>query len=286
MDRRRDWVQVGTLILCAVLLAVTLRQRREAADLRARLEESRLAEAAAARRLDALDSTLEALQDVRPSFQFQDSLVDLEGRTLTLDLAAELPGEEEYNVSIGFGRVGEPYSLAWEYGNLHREEDGRFHGTATILLDLDMGMEVRTEDDTVLYSSETVMPLLPLRMKNSGVTIHHNSTDSLFSLCDLTPALTDLTGEPAHGVDGLYMLYRNGELAATLRETQSGLMEDGAPEYMEVPCGLGDHIRLAYTCADEFGLRYEFQLGQWRATKWDGTDRCPMPPRAAASWPE
>ena len=49
---------------------------------------------------------------------------------------------------------------------------------------------------------------------------------------------------------------------------------------------LGDHIRLAYTCADEFGLRYEFQLGQWRATKWDGTDRCPMPPRAAASWPE
>ena len=35
MDRRRDWVQAGTLILCAVLLVVTLRQGREAADLRA-----------------------------------------------------------------------------------------------------------------------------------------------------------------------------------------------------------------------------------------------------------
>lgn len=284
MNGKRDWFQTVTLILCVVLLAVTLWQGRQIADLR--LEERVLAEEAAVRRLDALDSALEALQNVQPSFQFQNSSVNTEERTLTMDMAAEFPGEEEYNVSIGFCRVGEPYSLAWEYGNLHREEDGRFHGTATLLLDLDMGLEVRTEDDTVLYSGETVTPLLPLQMKNSGVSIHHNSTDGLFSLCDLRPALTDPAGEPARGVNGLYLLYRNGELAATLRETQSGLMENGMPEYMEVPCDVGDCIRLAYTCADEFGLRYEFQLGQWRTGKWDGTDRCPMPPRAAAAWPE
>lgn len=284
MRGKRDWLQAGTAVLCLVLLAVTLRQGRQIADLR--LEERLLAEEAAVRRLDALDSALEAPQNVRPSFQFQNSAVNTEERTLTLDMAAEFPGEEEYNVSIGFCRVGEPYSLAWEYGNLRREEDGRFYGTATLLLDLDMGLEVRTEDDTVLYSSETVTPLLPLQMKNSGVSIHHNSTDGLFSLCDLRPALTDPAGEPARGVDGLYLLYRNGELAATLRETRSGLMENGMPEYMEVPCDVGDRIRLAYTCADEFGLRYEFQLGHWRTGKWDGTDRCPMPPRAAAAWPE
>lgn len=285
---KRDWVQTVTAVLCAVLLAVTLRQGRETADLRTRLEESRLAEEAAVRRLDALDSAIEALGNIpdQPSFQFQNSSVDTENRMLTLDMAAEFPGEEEYNVSIGFCRVGEPYSLAWEHGNLHREEDGRFYGTATLFLDLDMGLEVRTEDDIVLYSSETVMPLLPLQMKYGGASIHHNSTAGIFSLCDLRPALTDLAGEPVRGVDGLYMLYRNGELAATVHETQSGLMENGMPEYMEVPCGQGDRIRLAYTCADKAGLRYEFQLGEWRAAKWDGAENCPMPPRAAAAWPE
>ena len=113
---KRDWVQTVTAVLCAVLLAVTLRQGRETADLRTRLEESRLAEEAAVRRLDALDSAIEALRNVpdQPSFQFQNSSVDTENRMLTLDMAAEFPGEEEYNVSIGFCRVGEPYSLAWD----------------------------------------------------------------------------------------------------------------------------------------------------------------------------
>lgn len=88
-----------------------------------------------------------------PSAKILSSSVDPETRMLTLETAAEVPGLEDYYVDIGLCQPGEAYRMAWQWASLKQQADGTYAGTLTFPLDLDRGLELRSADDTVLFSS-------------------------------------------------------------------------------------------------------------------------------------
>ena len=126
---------------------------------------------------------------------------------LTLEVAAEVPGLEDYYVDIGLCQPGEPYRMAWTWDSLSRKANGTYDGTLTFPLDLDMGLELRLEDNTVLFSSDFVSDLLPLQFGQGGPSIHFNSEEQKLYLCDFDVHLVNLAGGETQGRDGKTAYY-------------------------------------------------------------------------------
>lgn len=292
MNMKKSWMQRLSLALSVVLLIVAVVQGTALSGLREELKASRQELGALTERLDETEAALEAVRAIQnkaePSVRFANASVDTENRMLTVDIVVELPDEEEYSPGIGFCQVGEPYRMAWKVDGLSRDEDGTYTMTATFPLDLEMGLELRLEDDTVLYSG-AVTALLPLQLKNGSASWHYNASQQTFYLLDCVPTLTDLQGGEIQPPDGVCRVYRNGELVVEdqyLRE-RDDMAEDGSPEEgFAVPCAPGDHIRLSYVCTDEDGLCYEFPIGEWAAQQWDDAVSCPLSAIPAVTWPE
>ena len=209
---------------------------------------------------------------------------------LTLEVAAEVPGLEDYYVDIGLCQPGEAYRMAWQWASLKQQADGTYAGTLTFPLDLDRGLELRSADDTVLFSSGSITDLLPLRLDSEGTSYHFNSEEQKFYVCDFDIQLADPAGGEAQGRDGEFRLYRNRKLVFTGKKAaDSGfdLLVNGEPcESVGIDCTEGDRMRLCYACTDDAGLRYEFPLSEILTQKWDGTERCPISGRPMVTWAE
>lgn len=271
-------------ILCCCVLGVLLAQqsgqlqglRRENADLTARLDDAEKVE--------------EPEVPAAPSAKILSSSVDPETRMLTLETAAEVPGLEDYYVDIGLCQPGEAYRMAWQWASLKQQADGTYAGTLTFPLDLDRGLELRSADDTVLFSSGSITDLLPLRLDSEGTSYHFNSEEQKFYVCDFDVQLADPAGGEAQGRDGKFRVYRNGKLVFTGKKAaDSGfdLLVNGEPcESVGIDCTEGDRMRLCYACTDDAGLRYEFPLSEILTQKWDGTERYPISGRPTVTWAE
>ncbi len=288
---QKRWTQVLSLALCCVLAAALVRQGVGQNGLREELAESRAETAALAARLDAAEGAREAAAQSGParSVRFANASVNARDRMLTVEIRAELPDAQEHLPAVGFCRVGEPYRMAWKQEVLFREADGACAQTVTFPLDLEGGLELRLEDDTVLYSSDSMTALLPLQMEYGGVSWHYDCQRQIFYLSDWTAVLTDVSGEEATAADGEFRVYRNGKPVFRGREVPDsfcvevdGALQDGSA----VPCAPGDRMRLCYACTDAFGLRYEFPLMEVLAMRWDDMEACPLSRRPAVSWPE
>ena len=241
-------------------------------------------------RLDDAEKVEEPEVPAAPSAKILSSSVDPETRMLTLETAAEVPGLEDYYVDIGLCQPGEAYRMAWQWASLKQQADGTYDGTLTFPLDLDMGLELRLEDNTVLFSSDFVSDLLPLRLDSEGTSYHFNSEEQKFYVCDFDVQLADPAGGEAQGRDGEFRLYRNGKLVFTGKKAaDSGfdLLVNGEPcESVGIDCTEGDRMRLCYACTDDAGLRYEFPLSEILTQKWDGTERYPISGRPTVTWAE
>ena len=247
---------------------------------------------------DALTTRLDDAEKVEepevpaaaPSARILASSVDPETRMLTLETAAEVPGLEDYYVDIGLCQPGEAYRMAWQWASLKQQADGTYAGTLTFPLDLDRGLELRSADDTVLFSSGSITDLLPLRLDSEGTSYHFNSEEQKFYVCDFDVQLADPAGGEAQGRDGEFRLYRNGKLVFTGKKAaDSGfdLLVNGEPcESVGIDCTEGDRMRLCYACTDDAGLRYEFPLSEILTQKWDGTERYPISGRPTVTWAE
>lgn len=290
---KKDWMQMLSLALSAVLLVAVMAQWAVISGLREELADSCQALDALTERLDEAEAALETVQAAQsrpePSVRFANASVDTENRMLTVDIVAELPGEDDYNPGIGFCQVGEPYRMAWKVDCLSRDEDGIYTMTATFPLDLEMGLELRMEDDTVLFSSDSVAELLPLRLDYGGTSWHYNSQSELFYQCDWDVALMDTAGDEVQASDGEFRVYRNGTLVFTGRQMPDNSRVEVDGEILDsvgLDCAQGDCMRLCYACTDAFGLRYEFPIFEKRAMKWDHTEDVPLSRRPTVAWPE
>ena len=133
---KRNGVGLAAILCCCVLGVLWAQQngqlqelRRENADLTARLDDAEKVE--------------EPEVPAAPSAKILSSSVDPETRMLTLEVAAEVPGLEDYYADIGLCQPGEAYRMAWQWASLKQQADGTYAGTLTFPLDLDMGLELR-----------------------------------------------------------------------------------------------------------------------------------------------
>ena len=289
---KRHW-KLAVLVLVLAVQAVAIGALwGQVNGLRTELADTREGAADLEERLEAADAALRELQAARaqqsPSARFENPVVNTQSRMLTVDIVAQVPDVHAPSLDIGFCHVGEPYSLAWKLDALSPHADGvTYTGTVTFPLDLDMGLELRLADDTVLYSSETIAPLLPLQMQSGGSGFHYSYELRQLSLLDFWVELEPPSGEEAAG--GAFRLYRNGTLIHTIRETADrpmldvdGTVQDG----VTIPCAPGDRVRLTYVCTDGFGLRYEFPLYEQEAMRWDDLEECPLSRTPTLTWPE
>lgn len=280
---KRNGVGLAAILCCCVLGVLWAQQngqlqelRRENADLTARLDDAEKVE--------------EPEVPAAPSAKILSSSVNPETRMLTLETAAEVPGLEDYYVDIGLCQPGEAYRMTWQWASLKQQADGTYAGTLTFPLDLDRGLELRSADDTVLFSSGSITDLLPLRLDSEGTSYHFNSEEQKFYVCDFDVQLADPAGGEAQGRDGEFRVYRNGKLVFTGKKAaDSGfdLLVNGEPcESVGIDCTEGDRMGLCYACTDDAGLRYEFPLFEILTWKWDGTERYPISGRPTVTWAE
>ena len=281
---KRNGVGLAAILCCCVLGVLLAQQSGQLQGLRQEND-------ALTTRLDDAEKVEEPeVPAAAPSARILASSVDPETRMLTLETAAEVPGLEDYYVDIGLCQPGEAYQMAWQWASLKQQADGTYAGTLTFPLDLDRGLELRSADDTVLFSSGSITDLLPLRLDSEGTSYHFNSEEQKFYVCDFDVQLADPAGGEAQGRDGEFRLYRNGKLVFTGKKAaDSGfdLLVNGEPcESVGIDCTEGDRMRLCYACTDDAGLRYEFPLSEILTQKWDGTERYPISGRPTVTWAE
>ena len=281
---KRNGMGLAAILCCCVLGVLLVRQSGQ-------LQGLRQENATLTARLDAVEGAAEPeAPAAAPSAKILGSSVDPETRMLTLEVAAEVPGLEDHYADIGLCQPGEPYRMAWTWDSLSQQADGTYAGTLTFPLDLDMGLELRLADNTVLFSSGFISDLLPLRLDQGGPSIHFNSEEQKLYLCDFDVHLVDLADGETQGRDGEFRVYRNGKLVFTGKKAaDSGfdLLVNGEPcESVGVACTEGDRMRLCYVCTDAAGLRYEFPLSEILTQKWDGTARYPISGRPTVTWAE
>lgn len=281
---KRNGVGLAAILCCCVLGVLLAQQSGQLQGLRQEND-------ALTTRLDDAEKVEEPeVPAAAPSARILASSVDPETRMLTLETAAEVPGLEDYYVDIGLCQPGEAYRMAWQLASLKQQADGTYAGTLTFPLDLDRGLELRSADDTVLFSSGSITDLLPLRLDSEGTSYHFNSEEQKFYVCDFDVQLADPAGGEAQGRDGEFRLYRNGKLVFTGKKAaDSGfdLLVNGEPcESVGIDCTEGDRMRLCYACTDDAGLRYEFPLSEILTQKWDGTERYPISGRPTVTWAE
>lgn len=276
---------IGLLaVLCCGALGLLLARQNT------RLQTLRQENAALTTRLDAVEAAAaERSEETEAYAEILSSSVDGEAHTLTIVVSAVLPGSEETYVEIGLCQPGEPYRMAWNREYLRQQADGTYAVTLTFPLDLEMGLELRLEDDTVLFSTAYITDLLPLQFYRRSPSFHFNSEVQTFSVCDFDANLTDLSGQEAHGRDGTFQIYRNGELVFVGNEiADSYNVEADGQIYQSVgvDCTEGDRVRVSYACTDEAGLRYEAVLMELLTRKWDGLDLYPVSGRPTVTWAE
>ena len=290
---KKNGLALLALALCAVLAAALIRQSGEISRLRAALAEEQRTAEALKERLDGTDAALQSLQgsqDRRPaSVTFANPAVNTADRLLTVDVIAELPDETERSLEIGFCQPGEPYRMAWKLERFRRNEDGTYLQTVTFPLDLEMGLELRLEDDTVLFSSDSITELLPVRLSQGSTSWHYSSQEQTLYQCDWSAELMDLPGSEVQAQDGEFRVYRNGTLIFTGRQTPDHTDVEVDGEVLDgvgLDCAPGDRIRLCYACTDPFGLRYEFPFFDRLAMRWDDMEELPVSYRPTVTWPE
>lgn len=280
---KRNGMGLAAILCCCVLGVLWAQQNGQLQELRQENE-------ALTARLDAAEKVEEPEAPAALSAKILGSSVNPETRMLTLEVEAEVPGSEDYYADIGLCQPGEAYRMAWQWASLKQQADGTYAGSLTFPLDLDMGLELRLADDTLLFSSGSVTDLLPLRLDSEGTSYHFNSEEQKFYVCDFDVQLADPAGGEAQGRDGEFRVYRNGKLVFTGKKAaDSGfdLLVNGEPcESVGIDCTEGDRMRLCYACTDDAGLRYEFPLSEILTQKWDGTERYPISGRPTVTWAE
>ena len=295
---RKNRLWIVHLALCCALIAALALQNETIGGLRAQLEDSRQQIGALTRRLDAVDTRVENVRVTAeqasgdrpaPAVRFADPVLNTRDRMVTVEITAELPSEREHSLDIGFCRVGEPYRLAWKQDFLRTKGNGTYTATVTFPLELEEGLELRLEDDTVLFSGDPVLALLPLQMASGGTSWHYDSRDQVLYQNDFSIKLTDPAGQEVQPTDGEFRVYRNGPLVLRGRGRPDILGLEVEGELLDgvaLPCSPGDRMRLCYACTDAFGLRYEFPISELLAMRWDDMERCPLSGRPTVTWPD
>ena len=291
MEKKKNWIQGFTLVLCLFLLVLNLWQLRQISDLRRQLQSTETNLQMETRRLD------ERVQAVQRAAQEADKLVqDWELRSVDVDPASRCLRAE---VSLGLKEWREDTQvyLTVTQGTETRNalltgNGGRYSGVVEIPVD---SREIRMlarisaeglqkEEDLSGWDSASM--LLPVQCYGWGVGGPNYARNP-----DKTGALTvthceaELMGYEKRALPQLseqvFRLRRNGEIAAEKTAMYGETINQYTCEEVSSEAQIGDELILTFFCRDESGLGYEFFLDCWAIDdNGIGARRAP-----AADWP-
>lgn len=291
MEKKKNWIQGFTLVLCLFLLVLNLWQLRQISDLRRQLQSTETNLQMETRRLD------ERVQAVQRAAQEADKLVqDWELQSVDVDPASRCLRAE---VSLGLKEWREDTQvyLTVTQGTETRNalltgNGGRYSGVVEIPVD---SREIRMlarisaeglqkEEDLSGWDSASM--LLPVQCYGWGVGGPNYARNP-----DKTGALTvthceaELMGYEKRALPQLseqvFRLRRNGEIAVEKTAMYGETINQYTCEEVSSEAQIGDELILTFFCRDESGLGYEFFLDCWAIDdNGIGARRAP-----AADWP-
>lgn len=301
MDRKRNWLQAGTAVLCIVLLAAVLWQGRRISELERTLsgvQEAVISNAdSTSEQLYDLYSRLEAQRPLVGAFERTGVRVNAEERTLNIAVSAVLALEEEAVELRAYPPGLEYRSYLWS-GTAVRDGEGRYTGAVNVPLDPDQPLEFAAfyyeggqERKVPLGRVDRMAELLPVRLCFAEGSIHYDEYLHLFSWIEWAFAFEDGSGHVAEAEDLTLRVYRNGALAAEnaarKNENEAGEYWDGE-ETVSVSCVPGDRIEFRLACGDGSGVRYETPIRWWEigAGPYQAEEHMPEDAWPVLTWPE
>ena len=236
-------------------------------------------------------------EDRKPieSIDLEPVRVDVSVHALEANLALTLRKDSKDTVVSIETMMGENTDTT----ELSAEGDGRYTGHLSFPLDQRGACAVEaviTQDGATrrqtLRTYEDIFSLLPVRVQKFWREGPKYQEDSLgIRNGTLTMQVYDLNVAGMKGGSGTVELrgYCGGTLAQAISgewDPDSGLYSTGV---LEVPCKLGDTLRITLLCRDADGVAYEFTIGRWKVTTNGKVEEVPELKQdiyPALTWPE
>ncbi|MBR5471466.1 MAG: hypothetical protein IKU81_05060 [Oscillibacter sp.] len=257
---KKNALQIITLILCAVLLVMNVRQGRKLEEYRRQVEND------LANQYNTLRNDLNNLSNsVEQKLE--------EGAQLVADYGLEPVGMNKVSRSLQADVV---VTLKEWGADTAVELLAKLDGKETVLPMTTSGsgefacaLEVPTEQNCELWLDVTITSggmtrreqlggwgelsmLLPVQMYSWGGSAPV-FRDGFLSIGQQTGHLEGRDGAPARAYDICYRLYVNGEKVKEEARCENWLQE----------CAEGDEVCLTLFCRDEYGLGYEFTMDEF-----------------------
>ena len=273
MEKKKNWIQGFTLVLCLFLLVLNLWQLRQISDLRRQLQSTETNLQMETRRLD------ERVQAVQRAAQEADKLVqDWELQSVDVDPASRCLRAE---VSLGLKEWREDTQvyLTVTQGTETRNalltgNGGRYSGVVEIPVD---SREIRMlarisaeglqkEEDLSGWDSASM--LLPVQCYGwgAGGPDYTRGADKDGALT-VSSCEAELIGYEKRELpqlsDQAFRLRRNGEITAEKTAMYGNTIGQYTCEKLSSEAQIGDEVILTFFCRDESGLGYEFFLNGW-----------------------
>lgn len=277
---KKNWMQIVTLCLCGILLAVTLVQGKQLNEFKRQMQNQ----------MDHLRSDveheiqyissdiereLEEAKKVVAEYTLEPNGIDKETRSLQAAASVTLKEWYEDTKIVLLARIGD------DELSLPMTSDGNGFYTCQLSLPLEGNYEVFL-DALVTGGGLTKMEavgawgdismLIPLQNSGggwSGPEYYDGALRSEFNIF-----IGGQNGKPAPVRNPQFLTYRNGELVQTqnaIEDSTYGASDsrnytvDTENYEWSVPCDVGDVIEIRFRCEDEYGLGYEFPFSIWVA---------------------
>ena len=277
---KKNWMQIATLCLCAVLVGVNIEQSLQISALQRRMEhEMSDLRSEVSHEISNISSRiereLEEANRVVTEYTLEPKGIDKETRSLKAEASVTLKEWHKDTQIVLLAKVGE------EERSLPMTTDGNgtYFGELSLPLEGDAGIYLDalvtgsglTKKETLSVGSEISM-LLPLRYSGGGWSGPEYGGGVMSSKFHIS--LEGQNSQPGSIQNPQFLTYRNGELVQTQNAVEdphsvagNGFCYTVDTENNEwfVECATGDVIEVRFRCEDEYGLGYDFLFQTWNA---------------------
>ncbi len=275
---KKNWMQIVTLCLSAILLVVTIDQSTRLKEYQQQMENN----------IESLKWTvyndvqsicnriegeLEEANRVVSEYALEPTGLDKESRSLQSDVSVTLKEwyeDTEVTLLATMGEVTVPLSMT---------SDGNGTFTGQLSLSVEDNYEIFLNalisgggltKKEILGSWGNVFMLLPLQNGGggwSGPDYHQGVLSSQFNI-----TIRGQNGVPGPIKEPKFQVYKNGELAQTLsavvhpyESASDGICYtvDTEDNLWSMECDIEDVIDIHFLCEDEYGLGYDFPFQSW-----------------------
>ena len=285
---KRNWLQIATFLLCAVLLGLNLWQSWKIEALRQEVWSAQWGVLndfnSMKQQVTGLSSRIAEGEKLVQDWELAPTGMDKGTNSLLTEFSLNLKewrADTEVRLTA---RQGSDMNIVY----LGSTGTGRFSGALPVsLAGESLSLEVRVDGGGIsrqeeLGGWEDISMLLPLRIVGSGYG-GPTYRNGVFSVDDYSVNLSGPDYTLATAKEPAFFLQRNGETVwegagvprmdawaasglSVEEAREAGLAVEGSYSTggtVEVECQSGDTVSLFFTCRDEYGLKYTFPLESW-----------------------